>query len=651
MPPVPNNPRAKTLSDVIDELRKNRTDNTAKLAAVDASIIALSDAIKGLTDQNNKQRLKNLEKDREADRQSNAANSAPAAGAVAKGKGGRGNFLKGFLGGGLGGLLAGGALGGAVLGLTALAGLQLMDAQKIKDNVNTLFSIGERWSEDTLKNLALDGAAIVALKTLGSALITFGAGAAINAGVGYFVKDDWAGKVSANVDTLLSIGDRYKGKKVSETVGTVASDIGVVAALSALGLALIPFSAGKGFAAGVEKFTDPEWGKQIKENVTELLSIGQIENTFKQNAGAIAALALLGPALISFGAGAGTFGAADALGDWATGSKGEEGGNWAQEVKNNVQTLLSINDLGDGEWGTLQESGKFFGAMTGLGLGLGVFAVGSAAFSAADGLGDWITGTKDEAGGNWSQEVYDNVKKLLEIGELSNLANLGDFAGTMGVLSTGLLVFAASDFATGIGGAITNLLSFFTGGEVTAFGKLMELADNADRLTIGADALDRLAVSIGKIGKLDFRGDNIYMKEFAEDLAYAVPALETAVKGGSFDASWLPFNQVKLEGLSNPSMEAKYTEAARNIAKLRKALMVDPYRDAEIEASKTLATNLGIQNSRLGDLSEVISNLNLTINNINQDNSQTDNSDSSALITGGPASNFDEFGRRLYVPG
>ena len=76
-------------------------------------------------------------------------------------------------------------------------------------------------------------------------------------------------------------------------------------------MALVPFSAGEAFAGGVDKFVDPEWGKRIKENVTELLSIGKLDNTLKENAGAILGLGLLGPALISFGIGGGVASAAD----------------------------------------------------------------------------------------------------------------------------------------------------------------------------------------------------------------------------------------------------------------------------------------------------------------------------------------------------
>ena len=124
--------------------------------------------------------------------------------------------------GGIGGMLAGitGALGGlvklvggsALVGLIGLTALNLIDADKIKENVTTLLSIGERYNENTLKTLLSDGAVIVALKTLGTALVFFAAGSAVaagvNAGIEYFGQGNWAEAVKTNVTTLLSIGER-----------------------------------------------------------------------------------------------------------------------------------------------------------------------------------------------------------------------------------------------------------------------------------------------------------------------------------------------------------------------------------------------------------------------------------------------------------
>ena len=82
--------------------------------------------------------------------------------ATTKGKTQASSATGGGLGGGLGGILGaiagsfggllkmGGMAGGALAGIIGLTALGLVDANKIKDNVTTLLSIGDRYKEDTL---------------------------------------------------------------------------------------------------------------------------------------------------------------------------------------------------------------------------------------------------------------------------------------------------------------------------------------------------------------------------------------------------------------------------------------------------------------------------------------------------------------------
>ena len=100
----------------------------------------------------------------------------------------------------------------------------------------------------------------------------------------------------------------------------------------------------------------------------------------------------------------------------------------------------------------------------------------------------------------------------------------------------------------------------------------MQIANNADDLEKGAVAVDSLTGSIDKLGKLKFDGSRINMKEFALDLADSIKVIETAIEGGTFDASWLPFNGKTIKGLNSP--EINYDTAIRNIENLRAALRV-----------------------------------------------------------------------------
>lgn len=153
----------------------------------------------------------------------------------------------------------------------------------------------------------------------------------------------------------------------------------------------------------------------------------------------------------------------------------------------------------------------------------------------------------------------------------SRLQNAKDFSSAMGSISAGLLKFTTSNFIGGMQNAITAIGSFFTGAE-SPFSQVMQIANNADDLDTGAKAVDSLTVSIEKLGKLKFDGRSINMKEFALDLAESIKVIETAVNGGTFDASWLPFTDQKIEGLSSPDVD--YDAAIRNVENLRAALRV-----------------------------------------------------------------------------
>lgn len=118
------------------------------------------------------------------------------------------------------------------------------------------------------------------------------------------------------------------------------------------------------------------------------------------------------------------------------------------KLENNVTGLLSIGDQFEGgNWEFLAKGGAFGVAMTGLAVGLSVFAVGSAAAAAVDYF----------AREGWAERVRDNVLTLLSIADAKNqVASLQGFAlgGAFMALGAGLAVFSA-------GAAIQNAVQLF----------------------------------------------------------------------------------------------------------------------------------------------------------------------------------------------
>lgn len=598
---------AVTLEHVVKELRENRR-----------STDAVNSNIAEMLAQAQQARLQQRETAYETARNSVKSGAKNSLNSISTG-------ARGMMGGiGRIGMLGAAAAGAAA----AFAGLALIDADKIKHNVETLLSLGERYDENTIANILTDGAVIVGLNALGKSLLMFAAGGALNAGVQYFTDGLWAQQVKDNVTTLLSIADISSASQLAQMLFSGAA---VPLALRGLGIGLGLFGIGQALTGLGQWVTDTTWAEQVKANVLTLLSIadGPLANI-----GMLLESALFVPAMTGLAIGLGVF----AVGQAATGlAQFITADGWAQQVKDNVLTLLSISNILGGAGSFIGSSAVFLTAMTGIGLGLAAFGVGAIITGGADMLADWFA--PGEGRGDWTQVVYDNVQKLLSISKIDgigwdtakfvavmggissgllafgvagagvsaldaladwmspgegrgnwtqevydNVANvlsildlLGDspatralqFTAAMSAISSGLVAFAAGTFISGLANAASSILSFFTGGE-SAFDQVMKVADNAEQLQTGAAAVDSLTNSLEKLGQLQFDGSNLNLQEMAEDLARAVPVIETAIMGGSFDDSWLPFTAQDIKGLADPTIN--YDDAVRNINNLREVL-------------------------------------------------------------------------------
>lgn len=136
-----------------------------------------------------------------------------------------------------------------------------------------------------------------------------------------------------------------------------------------------------------------------------------------------------------------------------------EADTWAQDIVNNVATLLSISELPQ-----IQNAGflgtGFAGIMLELAAGLGVFSLAEVFTGASSKLIDWLNP-------GWAQGIVDDVSKLLTILELPAVKNSGvggtGFAGVMTELVTGLAIFSIGKVGSSVIDGFTKVIDFFTG--------------------------------------------------------------------------------------------------------------------------------------------------------------------------------------------
>lgn len=425
-------------------------------------------------------RLKSLEDKLEASRkQVQAKFAGTTSSSVSGGKGFSG--LLGGIGAGLGGALTG------LAGVAALAtlGLSLVDADKIKSNVETLLSIGDRYEGDAASiaaRLGKDGAVIIGLNALGGALVKFAAGGAFNAGVDYFA-GDWAENVTKNVNSILSIGDNFNLTTLKGFEDAVKA-AALPAFLGALGKGLTLFALGgaaTGTSDGINEFIGigaNNWAKGVKDNVETLLSINIGEGVLEK-LGSVLKAGTLAIVMTELALGLGAF----AVGGAATGISnflniGDD--NWGETVKSNVESLLSIGNL---KTATLKNVSGVMASLGAIGAGLALFGGGAAIAGVGQGVAEvqqsfsikelkeginFLTNGGGDGPSNWAEGLVKNVKTLLSIGDITNLKNVSEFTGAMTSIAGGLAVFGGGAAAGAVGVAIAEIIAgirFLSGGE------------------------------------------------------------------------------------------------------------------------------------------------------------------------------------------
>jgi hypothetical protein len=184
-------------------------------------------------------------------------------------------------------------------------------------------------------------------------------------------------------------------------------------------------------------------------------------------------------AMLGIGLGLAIFGAGSAIAGVSDGLKTFTGtGNFAENIKSQVVTLMSISDELGGAASFIGGSAAFLLAMTGIGLGLAVFGIGSGVAGLTSALADFTTG-------GFAQSIKDSVITLLSISdELGGAANLIGKAGTFYLAMSGIgLGLAVFGLGAGIAGLGTAISDFSTGGFAqTIVDNVMTLLSISDKL-------------------------------------------------------------------------------------------------------------------------------------------------------------------------
>jgi hypothetical protein len=333
----------------------------------------------------------------------------------------------------------------------------------------------------------------------------------------------------------------------------------------------------------------------IKHDIETLLSIkvDGIAGWTKAILGLPVAFASLGAGLAVFGGGSGIAKISEGIQTFNTAVGGR---NFAQGVKEDIETLMSINI--DGWEGYTK-------AIVGLPVAMGAIALGLAAFGGgagvaklseslnifntavggrnfADGikadittlmsifdvpevtpariagftasmlgitagltafaLGKTVNAVVDGADkglayftkdATFAERIKNQVTTLISITDLTTGKNITEFVASMTAISGGILALTASEAIGTLADAGQKILGFF--GVQSPFSKIMEIADKSVELDRAAVSLKSIAGALSDFGSIRISGDNLDFEGMAENLANAMPFLRRLSTGGIYD--------------------------------------------------------------------------------------------------------------------
>lgn len=459
-------------------------------------------------------------------------------------------------GGGLGkigGILTGAGIAAAGIGVGIAAvfytapklieAFEDMDVKKIAQNVETLVGINQT-VEEKGGNLLKDGGSLaLAMTGIGIGLLALGIGSGVAGGIDKFLDDGWAEKVKDNVATLLSINNLAGG-----SLDFIGKGGGFALAMTGLGVGLAAFGIGKtvdGIGQAINKFSAGDnFAERIKNEVETLLSIDLSKADGKKTK-FIATMTSLGLGLVAFAIGEAGSGVAESINMF-------QDENFAKGIKDEVETLLEIPNLP----GVAGDTVGFLAVMGGISAGLGAFAV----TKGAAGISEFLN-----LGGNFAEGIKDEVATILSIGENADSERTKKASAALIEISKGIGIFAGAQGLGALSGLSSSILNFFTGNS-NPINQALKLGENAEDVQAGADAFTDFANAISKFSNINLDFD---AEAFAKDLYAASKTLELALVGGSEGIIF----KSKFVGLNN--LTSDMDQAIVNINKLKDSLSLD----------------------------------------------------------------------------
>ena len=417
----------------------------------------------------------------------------------------------------MGGAMAGAGIAAAGIGLALFASAKAMkefddvDGEKVAENINHLLGlIPDAGGGRLLGFFAEGGTLALVLAGLGVGLGVFAVGSAAAGAAEKFA--GFSGEsIKNNVLTLLSIADEAGGNLdfLIDSAFFLAAMTGIAAGLAVFGAGALVAASGQGAADGVAHFTDNEnFGSRIKENVLTLLSIkdelGGNLNMLADGGVFLVAMTTIGAGLAIFGAGAAAAGAGQGLAEGIAHFSGD--GSFAEQIKANVLTLLSISDDVGGKGEMFAEGGTFFVTMTAIGAGLAVFGVSAGVSAVGQGLANFIS--KE---GDFAQEIKNKVATLMSIGDgrsdvKGDAENVRDALKAIG---EGISEFGSDSFSNALSNFGTGFIEFFTigGDKPTPLDIAMKVADKGDKLKAGAEGMRILGSAFTRLASVSSNND------------------------------------------------------------------------------------------------------------------------------------------------
>jgi len=281
--------------------------------------------------------------------------------------------------------------------------------------------------------------------------------------------------------------------------------------------------------------------------------------------------------------------------EWISGIGGADGGALVSAFKMFNDIILSLSAEAMAALAVLMGV-----AATGIGgasiaVGLPLIGVGIAGFMAAlaagDGIIKLISMVSGGEPGSGIKTLFTNVfQGVAAAKELEgiDLINLG--AG-LSAVAGGLTEFAGATLVNGLAQGAAAIVSFFTGGE-SAFSQIMGIADTADDLMKGGEALEKIAAALSKFASIKISEIDLDFKQLATDLGQAIPFLDKLAHGGTVEGSggwWGLGDDINFpKGLLDPSLQLD--EMADAISKVNYVLGRSSTPSPDIAQSAAAAT-------------------------------------------------------------